>query len=183
MQSVTVTGFIKAIIMLLVSITCHNVYAAPLVMKAPSDTQCIKHPLACAIKTLQPALAGGEAFFLSNLIYKYSKKYNVDPYIVIAIAMQESGLRNINRTSGGIITDVGLYQFHISTIDHYNIDMLRLTMDIAYQTERACWLLSVKLKECSDLNNSWACWHSRTDKHKAKYELMVNKYYNQIRGT
>jgi len=170
--------FVQVVITVILSIiACHNVYAKTL----PSGTDCNRHPLQCAIQTLQPTLAGAEARLLSNLIHKYSKKYNVDPYRVIAIAMQESGLKNIDRSHNNIITDIGIYQFNIGTIDIYGMDANRLKTDIAYATERMCWLLSTKLKDCRDLGtDAWACYHSRTDKHRTKYQKLVNRYYNKI---
>lgn len=174
--------FVQTAIILLLSSTCHNAYAksAPLVLS--SGIQCNeRHPIECAIRTLQPLTGAGEARLLSNLISKYSLKYKVDPLRVVAIAMQESGLRNVDRIHGGIVTDVGIYQFNILTIDSYGMDAVRLKNDIAYATERMCWLLSIKLKECSDLGkDAWACYHSRTDKHRLKYINLVDKYYKGI---
>lgn len=159
----------------------YNAYASP------RGTDCVKHPLQCAIMSLQPALAAGEARLLSNLIHKYSNKYNVDPYRVIAIGMQESSLRNINRyetffTEQGEVrrveTDIGLFQFNIGTIDAYGIDINRLRIDVAYQVERMCYLLARKLVYCSDLGkDAWVCYHSRTLLLRDKYKEMVNKYY------
>lgn len=172
--------FVQAIITL-ISVTGHNAYALP------SGTQCHeRHPLECAIKTLQPALAAGEARLLSNYIARYSKKYNVDPYRVIAIGMQESSLRQVNRyreykTPTGVqrvVTDIGLFQFNINTIDAYEMDFERLQTSLEYQVEMACWLLSRKLVYCSDLGmEAWACYHSRTDKHRLLYQELVNRYY------
>lgn len=148
----------------------------------PSSTMCINNPLRCALTTLQPALAGAEARLLSNLIHKYSLKYQVDPYRVIAIAMQESGLKNIDRSHNNIVTDIGIYQFNIMTIDFYGMDSVKIKTDISYATERMCWLLAKKLRDCSDLGtDAWACYHSRTDVHRMKYMKLVNRYYDKIK--
>lgn len=143
-----------------------------------------KHPLRTALQTLQPKLNNEEALILSNLIYKYSIKYNVDPYRVIAIGMQESGLKNIDRLSkNGIITDIGIFQFNVGTIDIYKLDSRRLKDDISYAVEKACWLLSKKLKDCQHLGkDAWGCFHSRSDKHRLKYHKMVDKYYKLIKS-
>ena len=78
-------------------------------------------------------------------------------------------------------TDIGLYQFHAATIEAYGMDALRLRDDIEYATDRHCFLLSVKLRECADLGDSaWTCYHSRTPFYREKYEKMVNKYYEKI---
>lgn len=166
--------FVAVITVLLSSIACHNVYAGSI----PSGTDCSRHPLQCAIMSLQPAIKAGEAHTLSNYIYKYSKKYEVDPYRVIAIGMQESSLQNINRVNNQIITDVGMFQFNVNTIDAYEMDFERLQTDLSYQVEMACWLLSQKLKYCSDLGmDAWTCYHSRTEKYRLLYQDLVNRYY------
>lgn len=165
------------LLVLLLLINPHISYAKPL----PSGTQQRKnHPLECALMTLQPALAGGEARLISNLIYKSSLKYNVDPFRVIAIGMQESGLKNLNRVRNGIITDVGMFQFNVLTITAYDLDFNRLQTDIAYQIDKACWLLSIKVKSCEEMNDAWACYHSKTVKVRDLYISLVNIHYNKI---
>lgn len=169
--------FVKVILLLMLSSTHHIAYA-----KSSSDTDCHKHPIQCAIMTLQPALPGGEAHLLSNYIHKYSLKYNVNPYRVVAIAMQESSLINRHRVNkNNEITDVGIYQFHIGTIKAYNMDMEKLMTDLEYATDRMCWLLSQKKKYCEDLNDeAWTCYHSRTESLRRKYKKQVNNYYMAI---
>lgn len=163
-------------------ITCLPVFISNIAQSKPSSTNCEQNPIQCALLTLQPALGSEGSYLLSNLIHKYANFHNVDPYRLVAIAMQESSLRNINRTTKtGIITDVGLFQFNINTIDIYNMDVRRLQEDIAYAVERASWLLAKKLIECNNLGQeAWTCYHSRTDKHRLKYLNQVNKYYNII---
>lgn len=78
-------------------------------------------------------------------------------------------------------TDIGLYQFHAATIEAYGMDAIRLRDDIEYATDRHCFLLSVKVKECADLGeDAWACYHSRTPKYRNKYIQMVNRYFTKI---
>jgi len=168
----------KVITLLILSNACQIAYS-----KSNSTNDCERHPVKCAIKTLQPSIGNGESYLLSNLIVKYSKKHNVDPYRIVAIAMQESSLKNVNKISKeGIITDVGLFQFHIGTIDMFKLDVRRLQDDVAYAVERACWLLSLKLKECSSLGkDAWACYHSSSTKHRLKYQELVNKHYIKIK--
>lgn len=164
-----------------------------------SKPDCQTDKLYCTILELRPDINKDMAYSLSNHIYKYSNMYKVDPYRVIAIGMQESGLRVVNRKQSvmlineecdpeGVCTeyakyvtgysDVGIFQFHVNTIQNYSMDALRLRDDIEYATEQACLLLSLKIKECKDVGkNAWACYHSRTEHHRKLYVKLVNRYY------
>lgn len=164
-----------------------------------ANPNCQTDKLYCAILELRPDINKDMAYSLSNHVYKYSKMYKVDPYRIIAIGMQESGLRVVNRKQSvmlineecdpeGVCTeyakyvtgysDVGIFQFHVNTIQNYSMDALRLRDDIEYATEQACLLLSLKIKECQDIGkDSWSCYHSRTEHHRKLYVKLVNRYY------
>lgn len=177
-----------------------------LVMAEPQNCGSVqfskKNPIYCAIMSIHPKVEHSWAMILSNYIHKYSRKYTTDPLRTVAIIAQESMFRNVHRKhtvlelveecdeAGECIeylrkvrgyTDIGLYQFHAATIEAYGMDALRLRDDIEYATERHCFLLSVKLRECADLGDSaWTCYHSRTPLYREKYERMVNRYYERI---
>jgi hypothetical protein len=51
---------------------------------------------------LNPNADEAWAFRLSNIIYVKAKQYKIDPMITVAIARQESGLRQINRVETGV---------------------------------------------------------------------------------
>jgi hypothetical protein len=185
----------KFIISILLFMFSANIYA--------SDKKdiCQTHKLYCAILKLQPE-STFYAMALSNYIYKYSKQYDTDPYISIAIAMQESGLRNIHRSAKGlsvewvcfgdcgwkskekdIYTDFGMFQFHYGALDSYNIDFTKVfEHDLEYIVKTHVKILRDKIDMCSSSygDTAWACYHSATPKFKKKYEVMVMKYYNKI---
>ena len=58
---------------------------------------CKRNSIYCAIVKLKPTIDKKFAMDLSNSIYKYSRRNNVDPYRVVAIAMQESSLSPVVR--------------------------------------------------------------------------------------
>ena len=114
---------------------------------------CKTHPLYCRIIQLNPQANKPWAMKLSNKLAKYSKQHKQDPYRSLAIAMQESALKMINRTDQIIVfkkqctdagpctqsykiihgvTDVGLFQFHVKTILAYKLDPIRLQTDLDY---------------------------------------------------
>lgn len=166
-----------------------------------SEDVCKTHKLYCAIIELQPKSAP-YAMELSNHIYKYSKIYGTDPYISIAIAMQESGLRNIHRSERGVdiewscfescswskverkvYTDFGMFQFHYSALQDYKIDFTRVfDHDLEYIVETHVRILKDKIKMCnSHGDTAWACYHSASDKYRKKYIKMVSRYIEQIK--
>ena len=66
------------------------------------DINCDKHPIYCKIQSLKPKMTKKKAMQLSNMMYKSAHKYGIkDVIISVAIAMQETGLRNINRKQTG----------------------------------------------------------------------------------
>lgn len=173
-----------------------NVFIAP---AFASSRDCAVHPLYCAILELRPDISTDFAMDFSNYVSKYSRQYKVDPYRVLAIAMQESAIRNIHRKQMVVLineqcddegvcteytslasgyTDIGIFQFHALTIQYYGMDILRLRDDIEYATEQHCKLLAIKIKECADLGEeAWSCYHSRSPKYRVKYVTDVNRYY------
>lgn len=169
--------------------------------KAYAEGQiCKTHKLYCAIMKLQPESAP-YAMELSNYIYKYSKKYGTDPYISIAIAMQESGLRNIHRSEKGIeveqvcaetcrwvksekkvYTDFGIFQFHYGALEHYNINFHKVyEHNLEYIVENHIKILHDKIKMCSSFGEPWGCYHSATERHRKKYISLVSRYFNKIK--
>lgn len=128
---------------------------------------------------------------IANLFHKYAHKYGQDPVISVAIGMQETGLRQINRKKNVIVfdpsgltwriergvTDVCMFQFHVDTIVDQGIDPLMLKNNIAYCVEQHFRLMKIKRNICSDLGeDSWTCYHSRTPKHREVYKKLVARH-------
>jgi hypothetical protein len=151
------------------------------------------------IKRLNPQVELGFGHALAKAIGKYAKKFHMNPFRSVAIAFQESRLRNINRTeemysfrnvcneksaechfeARPIVgaTDVGVFQFHIKTILRFGLDPVRLFYDLDYATLSHFRILKEKLKECGRLGAEWwSCWHSITPDLRQKYVVQVNKY-------
>lgn len=157
-----------------------NVYAG---------VDCNKHSIYCHIVKLNPGAP--KAMELSNYLYKYSTKYDTDPHISVAIAMQESSLRNRNRYVYGsfvncegkrvvrkVATDIGLFQFHVRTIENMNIDSQRLQLDLEYAVEQHVKLLKHKMKVCKSkgIDNTWGCYHSYTKEKRDEYVRKVRRF-------
>ncbi len=166
------------------------------------DIDCNNHKLYCAIIKLRPDMRKDWAMELSNAVYANSKKYGLDPYRSLAIGMQESSLKRINRKQEMVVlkencdenevceasyeivegyTDISLWQFHVKTIKAHNMDLVRLATDINYSTELHFRLLKQKIKDCAYLSDeAWTCYHSATEKHRKLYKSLVDVYYKEI---
>lgn len=156
---------------------------------------CEKHPIYCKVKSLKPKMSHKRAMHLSNLMYKSARKYKVkDVLRSVAIAMQETTLRNINRQQTIIVfyfenkvekfkyvrgsSDIGTFQFHANTIKRYNMDAVKLKNNIEYSVDQHFLLMSKKLKYCKHLGkDAWTCYHSRTPVFRKRYKEDVERYY------
>ena len=163
---------------------------------AYAKVDCKVHKIYCKIVKLNPSIDTEFAFELSNLLYKKAKEYGTDPMVSVAIAMQESSLRNINRTTQGylekdcdsthqksamcvvpVVTDIGIFQIHVYTAKNYGFNMESLMTDIEYQVDSHLKILKQKLKNCRHLGKeAWSCYHSTTPKYRLKYVKDVSRY-------
>ena len=166
--------------------------------KVKCDQNPLQHPLYCEILMLQPKIDHAWAMDFSNHLHTYAKKYKLDPWRSLAIAMQESSLKQKNRKVPVLIftekcsknrckrsykiirgiSDIGLFQFHIGTVKYYKLDPLRLMDDLEYAVESHFKLLKKKIEKCKHLKSAaWSCYHSRSAMYRKKYITLVNRYY------
>ena len=160
---------------------------------AAAAPDCTQHPIYCKIVEINPSIDRGFAMELSNIIYRAAILYKIDPMISVAIAAQESGIRNTHRTGVGIppwcmyaqndcgivtsITDIGIFQIHVNTAKSYKLSMFRLFNDIEYQVHSHMKILKQKLKLCAHLGDeAYSCYHSKTPKYRKAYVKLIRKY-------
>lgn len=161
---------------------------------------CQQDALYCKIMELQPQSDPKWAMDLSNSLIKHAKQYHMDPWLSLAIAMQESGLRDIHRNNKTIVfkehceknkpckksyviveghSDITVFQLHVNTIINYGIDPLRLTQDMDYLVDWHYRILKRKQHECRSYGReAWACYHSRTPVLHQRYVQQVAQYYH-----
>lgn len=163
-----------------------------------SSLSCHKNPIFCHVLTLRPNIDKTWAYKFSNLLYKYGKKFKMDPMRSLAIAMQETSLKNQHRSRNVLVffdncdkehcvkaykeikgfSDLGIFQFHVKTIKHFHINPIKLNESLEYTVSTHFELLKHKQKQCEHLKeNAWACYHSKTAKYRNKYISMVNRWY------
>ncbi len=159
---------------------------------------CEKHKIYCKVVELRPNIDKSWAMKFSNIVYKKAKKYELDPMISIAIAMQESSLRQINRRQSVLVpkeacdefgecvvefekivgySDLSIWQFHVETLEAYNIDPVEVHTNLEYATDFHFKLLKKKIKMCKHLGDeAWTCYHSATERFRKKYKDDVGRY-------
>jgi len=162
------------------------------------EVDCSLHKLYCTMLELRPTIDKTWAMRLSDALFRLSKKHETDPWRSLAIAMQESSLREVNKKHKvmvfketchqGIciedyeiingISDLGLFQFNVSTVINNDIDPMRLRNDITYAVDWHLKILKKKMVECAWLlEEAWSCYHSKTPKFRKRYVQMVEQYY------
>jgi hypothetical protein len=151
----------------------------------------VKHPIYNHILKLKPNMSKPLAMRISNLLYKYSKKYSTDPHISVAIGMTETSIMQRNRKELYIefngdytkwkfkegYTDICMFQFHSRTIRNKKLDASKLHLNLEYCIEQHMKLLKSKTKICKKHlgNEAWSCYHSFTDEKRKIYQLKVEK--------
>ena len=161
---------------------------------------CKKHPLYCQILAYQPKMNKQKAMRLSNYLAYYGKQFELDPWLSLAIAMQESSLIKTKRKQtsliptrscknercyithvpGKTLTDVGFFQLHATTVKEYKFDADRLLFDIRYMVVTHYKVLAKKMHQCRHLGDlSWSCYHSRDEILGKRYASRVTKLYQQ----
>lgn len=163
-----------------------------------SPQECSDPTLYCRILKLKPNIDHQWAKHFAILLAKYGKEYHMDPWRSLAIAMQETSLRDIHRKHTIIIfyeqcqgkkciahyryvdgySDLTVFQFHTRTIVGYQLDPVKLSNNLDYAVQEHFLLLREKMKQCEDLGaEAWTCYHSKTPIFREQYEKLVDRYY------
>lgn len=162
---------------------------------------CSLHKIYCAIVELRPNIDKDFAMQLSNVIHVESKKYRVDPYRVVAIMYQESGIvthalnkkydkRVIKECDDNLdcvttivetstVTDYGLFQFHRRTMEIHDLDVHTVMNNWRFTVRFAIQMIADKIRMCKRLwpTTAWACYNSATPGKHEEYVEDVNRWY------
>jgi hypothetical protein len=156
-----------------------------------------KNPIFHAIVTLNKKIDKKDALEYSNIIYKYSKNYQIDPFLVVAISRQESYL-NLNSVRqvehSGIyfdkqsnkfikkieLTDFCMMQINKSNVIAKKLDPDKLLNDPDYCIHEGMKILSYFKKLYGSETFWWTRYNSPTDKHREIYKEYVLSHYNKI---
>ena len=147
---------------------------------ASAVTDCSVHRIYCSIIKVNRQVDRKFAMRLSNALYRYGAGR-----VSVAIAMQESGLRNIKKVThefvgGRVAIDYGVFQINHRTARHYGMDIARLQTDLAYQVRQHLRLLRSKVRVCKAKGwakgEEYSCYHSFTKRHRRKYARSVQRW-------
>lgn len=176
-------------IMTLLILTIIGIQAKELPTQQQANILLKDHPIYSKIVELKPSINKSYAMYLSNLLHKYAKRYNQDPFISVAIAMQENQFRNTHRKQQIVVfekdhyklfrgyTDICVYQIHLNTALNYNIDLVKLNKSLEYCVEQHFRILTDKKRMCKHLaKDAWTCYHSNTGVNRLHYKKLVERY-------
>ena len=137
------------------------------------------------ISAIQPELKKADRNRIAYSLYKTTKKYNIDPKLMIAIIGTESDFVNSKVSKTGdlsmaqINTTVWNKEFVRLELDKLNSK--RLKKDEAYALNKMAEILNILKARHAKKDNQWfARYHSQTKKHKNEYSIKVEKRLRKI---
>lgn len=152
------------------------------------EVDCSRHKIFCQIVENRPNINRSYAMHLSNIIYKFTRKYKVDARIYTAILAQENMYRltKNNCTTGllptgekaTVCSDFGISQIHYRTAERYNFDIERLDTDLQYSVEAGVKVLADFKKMYSKKEKDyWTRYNSSNRTYREVYRNLVSRYF------
>ena len=137
------------------------------------------------IEAVQPDLNNKKREEISLALYQTSKKFQVDPKIMVAIISTES---NFNNAAVSVSGDISLAQINTKVWDVEfkrlglaKIDKKLLKSDEAYALDQMGKILSLLKNRHMKKDAKWyAIYHSRTKKFKNIYEGKIQERFRTI---
>lgn len=155
------------------------------------------NPIYHSIKILNKRIPKKVAYNYSNIIAKFSKKYKIDPFLVVSISRQESHI-NLSTTrelrDNSIIfdekenrfikivevTDFCMMQIHKGNVINKNLDVEKLLSDPEYCIHEGIKILSY-FKYLKETDKDWWTRYNALDPEKREvYKSKVMHHYSKI---
>ena len=155
------------------------------------------NPIYHSILVLNPKISKTDAFKYSNIIYKYSNAYKIDPFLIVAITRQESYI-NLNTVREVVISDIQLdkksnkfikkievtdfcmMQINKQNVISKNLDPERLINDPDYCIHEGVKILNFFKKFSESEEFWWTRYNSPNDSHREIYKKYVLSHYAKI---
>ena len=164
-----------------------STFSTPVMPKSFTKREIYKYNtsvIAKMIEVVQPNIKAKKRSEIALALYQASKKYSVDPKIMVAIIATES---NFNNAAVSVSGDISLAQINTKVWDvEFNrlglgkIDKKLLKKDEAYALNKMAKILSI-LKSRHAKDAKWyAVYHSKTKKFKNAYDVKVQKQLRTI---
>ena len=176
---------IHTLIITFICVSLLSTTAWPTSYSAADITRNHVNLIAKMIKVVQPDLSNNSRNRIAYSLYMTTKKYNVDPKIMIAIIGTESDFRNEKVSTTG---DLSLAQINAKVWDkefvRLGFDKLntkRLKKDEGYALSKMAEILTILKARHAKKDKQWfARYHSHTKKYKNLYSLKVEKRMRMI---
>ena len=148
---------------------------------------CRKNPIYCKIVKIKPSINKKYAMKLSNVIYKYSKKYRIKSYLIVAIFAQESmfnmratncctGLDN-NGNKKTVCVDFGIGQINYINMQKLDIDETQLFEDMDYSVHTSVKILyDFKRRYAKREKHWWTRYNSGSRYWRNHYYHLVSRF-------
>ncbi len=147
---------------------------APPVLSPAQEQKYQQNRIAERIRELAPRTSVKRAAYLAKAYYKASKRYDVDPQIMLTITTQESrfrpGLEAHWMNRGKPTTDRGIMQVNDVWVTRWNLDTDRLRDDDAYNIMVGARILHILKKQYGTTEvNYFTRYNSSWPPARAKY--------------
>jgi len=167
---------------------CTIMFSTAVQPKSFSTNQANNHNvniIAKMIKVVQPSLEKNDRNRIAYSLYMTSKKYNIDPKLMIAIIGTESDFRNEKISSTG---DLSLAQINcevwnkeFTRLGFDKLNSKRLKKDENYALSKMAEILNIlKLRHAKKDSQWFARYHSHTKKFKNEYSVKIEKRMRMI---
>lgn len=141
--------------------------------------------IAKMIKAIKPKLANDKTIKLADQLFITSKKYNIDPKVMIAIIDTESDFDNTKISETGDLSlaqiNTDIWNKELKRMKLPEIDSKRLKIDEKYALNQMAMILSILKNRHSHKDGIWfARYHSHTKKFKNQYYAKVDLRMRKI---
>ncbi|NOT78976.1 MAG: transglycosylase SLT domain-containing protein [Bacteriovoracaceae bacterium] len=168
-----------------------SLIATPVMPKSFSKAEVARYNvdvISKMIKVVQPDLKLSKRRQIALELYKSSKKFAVDPKIMVAIIATESNFNNDAVSSTGDLSlaqiNTKVWDIEFKRLGLSKINIKRLKKDEAYALNRMGAILSILKARHAKKDNKWyATYHSKTKKHKDVYVKKVQNHLRSIAAT
>jgi hypothetical protein len=137
------------------------------------------------IKKIKPQLDVKKRVILANYLFRSSKKYKIDPKIMVAIIDTESDFDNTKISNTGDLSlaqiNTQVWNKELARLKLPTIDPKRLLKDEKYALNQMGRILSILQTRHAEKDKKWfARYHSRTQKYKQVYSKKVESRMRMI---
>jgi hypothetical protein len=121
---------------------------------------------------------------IAEVIYRESKRHNIDPSILVAIIMAESSFEQDAVSETGDISiaqiNMDIWNKEFERIKHEPIDEERLSKDMDYAIDRMAEILEILAKRHKTKKDWYGYYHSATPEYKLPYVRKIHSNLAKI---